>query len=366
MPNIDTIRSNEKVLITGATGYVGFRLAKALLRTGARLVLPVRAKDDEHLAQRRDELLAKLGQGSIEVIACDIAKPEDVKRLPVDCTIIIHSAATTKFNVEADVADRENRDASISLFHLGRRSKQLKTFAYISTVYAAGMTEGLVPEEILARPEGFVNHYERSKWETEHALNTDFSDLPWTIMRVATVLADNKTGEYSQMNAVHNTLKLLYYGLISTVPGDAAVPIYLVCGDFVEKGILAALDSNDRHQVYHVCHEASESLTVESLMDIGYKAFLSDESFKKRGIQKPLLVDLESFAILADGISGFGGAVLKDAVGSMVPFARQLFIKKNFENTRLRSVMPDYEAARFNEVLPQLINKMIEQKWKLN
>ena len=40
--------------------------------------------------------------------------------------------------------------------------------------------------------------------------------------------------QVTQHNAVHNTLQLLYYGFISTLPGSPATPVYLVTGDFVE------------------------------------------------------------------------------------------------------------------------------------
>ncbi len=361
--------ASRKTLVTGATGYVGQRLARRALARGENVILPVRARDAGHLAERREQLVAALGGADvaerIEVVPCDLSNPAAIAALPKDSTTILHSAAVTRFNVEAEIADRDNRDASLALFELARRSPQLEKLGYISTVYGAGDREGPVPEALLEKPRSFVNHYERSKWETEQALAEKFSDLPWTITRVATVLADDESGRCSQLNAVHNTLKLLYYGLISTVPGDARVPVYLVCGDFVEAGIAAAMASPDKHQVYPVCHQPSESNSLERFIDQAFAAFLEDNSFRKRGIQKPLLVDLVSFELLADGIEGFGGAVLKEALGSMVPFARQLFIHKEFENQRLRSVMPEYQPAALDKVIPNLIQGMIARKWKL-
>ena len=302
----------------------------------------------------------------MQVIACDLADPSQISRLPLDYQLLIHSAADTRFNISAERADTINRDASLNLFARARQCTQLERLAYISTVYASGEQEGFTPETLLDGPRNFANHYERSKWETEQALARDFASLPWQIHRVATVIADDFSGAYTQLNAVHNTLKLLYYGLISLLPGRGTVPLYLVTGDFVARGIQTLIPQGDTHEVFHLCHSREACLTLDQLIQISFAAFLKDENFRKRGLQKPLLVDAASFKILAEGLAGFGSDLMNEAMGSMVPFAKQLFIQKDFAQDKVRLALPDYPAPDAAQLLENLIKNLILKRWKVS
>ncbi len=360
-------RTFSRAIITGSTGYVGRGLARRFLKEGTDLVLPIRASGAEDFELRKAALLASLGGTSeqVHVIAADISAHGELHRLPLDADVIVHSAADTRFNIDEATANRVNRDASLGIFQLARRSPNLKNLAYISTVYAAGERAGEIPEQLIDRPQSFANHYERSKWETEQLLASEFGELPWQIHRVATVIADDESGAYSQLNAVHNTLKLLYYGLVSLVPGYASVPIYLVCGDFVEEALTSLIHKAPLHEVFNICHSRNESLTLEQFVDFGFQGFLRDEGFRKRGIQKPLLVDDTSFNILAEGLSGFGSPLLNDAIGSMVPFARQLYIQKDFQNEKVRKALAGYHAPDPAELISRLVGQLIQKRWKI-
>lgn len=363
------ITPRSKILITGATGYLGKLLARELYRQGHHVVLPIRASTDESFAQRAAALSGDLGatsSGHCEILSVHIDNPEDLNELPRDIDVIVHCAAVTRFNVEEDTANRANRDSSRSIFEYARRCKNLRSLNYVSTVYAAGDQQGPIQETRLDGNRNFANHYERSKWETENILFNDFSDLPWNILRVATVLCDNESGVTGQLNAVHNTLKLFYYGLISLIPGKENTPVYLVTGEFVTTAIVSVLASNATHEIVHITHQRQESLTLRELIDVAFATFLEDEKFKTRGTQKPLFVDEESFQLVADGVKGFGGSVLVEAMGSVAPFAKQLFISKDFANERLRHFYPTAKAPEPKELLTNLIHSLIASRWGRN
>ena len=45
--------------------------------------------------------------------------------------------------------------------------------------------------------------------------------------------------------------------------------------------------------------------------------------------------------MLASGVDAFGGGLVRQSLRSVVPFARQLFVDKELDNTALRQVLGD-------------------------
>lgn len=334
----------RKILITGGAGYIGLKTARRILETSDREVLLwIRAKDDADLQQKSATIKASLPNPErVSFFAADLTDASAFTRLPwADITGVIHSAAVTNFNVAEDVANDVNRDGSLRLFEEARKHK-LEKLTYVSTVYSSGLRAGEVKEEFYDNSTGFANHYERSKWEVEESIRTRFKDLPWEIARVATVLCENPEGQVTQQNAVHNTLKLFFYGLISLLPGKSSTPVYLVTGDEVAMAIAHLHLRAKPHGIYNVCHEENVSISLGGLLDASFAAFNEDESFKSRRILKPLFTDQDSFDSLVHGVKAFGGQVLTQAVSSIAPFGRQLFIRKDLKNTNLKKNCPEF------------------------
>jgi thioester reductase-like protein len=359
--------TSGRILVTGAGGYVGERVARRLLETTDRdVILWVHAKDDAE-AQAKTvalaESFASFG-GRVSFAHGELGEGEPFAGVdPKTIGNIVHSAAVTRFNVDAETADRVNIGGAERVFRFAERCPSLEQLTYVSTVYASGLREGAVTEEPMSAEPGFANHYERSKNAAEHMLQTRFAHLPWRIARVATVLADDEGGKVTQYNAVHNPLKLFYYGLISLVPGRAETPLYFVTGDFVVNALCDLVARSERHGIYHVAHTREESLTLEQLVTMAFEVFEQNESFRARRILKPLYVDAVSFDALVDGIDSFGGDVLKQALQSVSPFARQLFVPKDVSNTRLRGVTPAYRAPNVEALVRATCEHLVRTKW---
>jgi len=94
-------RERELVLLTGATGYVGGRLLRALESEGRRL---------RCMARRPEYLRARVGEGT-EVVAGDVLKPDTLPAAlhGVDTAYyLIHSMATSRHYA---ASDREGAEA---------------------------------------------------------------------------------------------------------------------------------------------------------------------------------------------------------------------------------------------------------------
>lgn len=361
-------------LVTGAGGYLGAGLAARLLAEGRPVLAWLHAESGAELegkaAALRDRLGDRLddrlgsGAGRLEIRGGDLRAPEPFADLdPAGIHRIVHCAAVTRFNVEEPLAREVNVEGAARLFAFADRCTDLEQLALASSVYACGLQDGVIAEAPMEDEPVFSNHYEWSKWESERRLQADFGHLPWKVLRVATVVAETARGRVRQYNAFHNTLKLLFYGLISLVPGDRDTPLYFVTADFAVDAMAAVLERGEAGGVYHVCHTADESMTLGALIDTAFDRFANDPDFGERRILKPLFCDEETFRLLADGVDSFGGDVVREGLGSVVPFAPQLFSKKSFENARMRETLDVYAAPDATELVANTCDHLAATRW---
>jgi nucleoside-diphosphate-sugar epimerase len=355
------------VLITGADGYLGRMLARRYLEAGKRpVVLWVRAGSSAELATKRRQL-ADLMEGFAPEVCCVGGDLEDERPFsqvdPSTIAQIVHGAAITRFGVDSDTADRINVAGTRKLLDFAGRCPDLERVGVLSTLYASGLVAGPLWETLGSERPEFANHYERSKWEAEAMLRRSFERLPWCLFRLATVIADDESGTVTQHNAIHNTLRLLYYGLLPLVPGDAHTPVYFVTARFAVDAIFELMNGSGRGRVYHVAHACKESATLGEVVDVVYDTFAEDESFRRRRILKPLYADLEAFRLLADGARAFSGEIMNQALSSIAPFATQLFVRKEIRNEELVSALGRHEAPDPRQLVRTTCARLVRTRW---
>ena len=308
------------MLVTGAGGYVGGRVARRCREAGHEVLTHGRA-------------------------AGDLSSADPFSGITTDqrrrITHIVHSAAITRFDVDRQEASAVNVEGTGKVVALARRCPQLERLGILSTVYSTGLRSGPVTEQLYDGQAGFANDYEWSKWAAEQRVAEVGADLPWMILRAATIVADDESGVVTQHNAFHETLKLWFNGLLPLVPGDAGAHLYLVTGDFVANAVMRALEGGVPGRVYHLAHAAGDSLTLGGAIDVVTEAFDAVDAYRRRRVPRPLLGDDRTFALLAGGVDAFGGGLVRQSLRSVVPFARQLFVDKEIDNTGLRGVLGD-------------------------
>lgn len=361
--------TGKRMLITGASGYIALHLIKRWLsESNTTVILWLHARSQAELMQKRRVLERRFQpfHGRVEYCGGDLAATQpfaDVDPHAVD--VVVHAAAVTRFNVEVELAHRINIEGSNKLFRFCERCPRLDRLAYVSTVYSSGLRPGLIDEVALDDSYGFANHYEGSKWAAETMLLTQYQHLPWQIFRVATVIAEGVDGTVRQMNVVHNTLKLLYYGLLPVLPGAPGTPLYFVTGQFVTDAISNLLSHAPVRMIYHVAHTREESLELDELIDMAFHAFDRSAAFRRRRVLPPPYVDQPSFAHLTENVQDFGGPVMKQALASMTPFSRQLFLHKEVKNMRLVSHLPIYQAPDLRRVITAVCDSLVQTRWGL-
>jgi dihydroflavonol-4-reductase len=148
-----------KIFVTGATGFVGHHVAKALASEGADLRLLV----------RKTSKLANLEGIRGDTHVGDLASPESIKNALTGCDAVVHVAADYRLWIPDPAAMyRANVDGTRELLRLAREA-QVKRFVYTSSVATMHFrTDGIViNEDTPVSLADMVGHYKRSKFLAE-------------------------------------------------------------------------------------------------------------------------------------------------------------------------------------------------------
>jgi dihydroflavonol-4-reductase len=148
-----------KVFVTGATGFVGHHVAKALADQGADLRLLI----------RKTSSLRNLEGIPGETIVGDLQSPETLKSALDGCDALMHVAADYRLWIrDPDTMYRANVDGTRDLLRLAREAR-IPRVVYTSSVATMHFrTDGIVVnEDTPVSIVDMVGHYKRSKFLAE-------------------------------------------------------------------------------------------------------------------------------------------------------------------------------------------------------
>ena len=148
-----------KVFLTGATGFVGYHVARALAAEGAELRLLIRKTSN----------LANLEGIAGDTHVGDLAEPESLRPALAGCDAVVHVAADYRLWIrDPEAMYRANVDGTRDLLKLAREVG-VKRVVYTSSVATMHFrTDGLVINEDTPVSLGdMVGHYKRSKFLAE-------------------------------------------------------------------------------------------------------------------------------------------------------------------------------------------------------
>lgn len=240
----------SEVLLTGATGFVGAFLLKALLeRLPGRVHCLVRAAHpDEAMARLERHLRSYLLwderlRERIVPLAGDLAKPGlglapgELEALGERLDAIYHCGAEVNFLYPYRALKAANvlgTEALLGLACVGRP----KVFHHVSTlsVFPPRPDGVLSEEDPLERSTGFRTGYAQSKWVAEKLVaQARERGVPVAIYRLGTITGDSVTGAWNTSDFICRSLKsYIQLGVMPELDGT----LDLIPADFVAKAMV--------------------------------------------------------------------------------------------------------------------------------
>ena len=227
-----------KVLVTGASGFLGGHVAELLSRRGDSVRALVRSTSSRKHLEKLPNV--ELFEGGIEEV-------ERVREAVDGVDAIVHAAGLVKAR-STDEFFAINVGGTSNLVQAARssvrgRPSTVKRFVYVSSLVACGPSPDGRPVPV--NQENPVNAYGRSKLAAEKVVLSAKDDLPVVILRPGAIYGP-RDGE------ILDVFKSIQWGLLPLVAGGEAKGVWIYATDCAE-ACLRAIDANvPSGQVYFV------------------------------------------------------------------------------------------------------------------
>ncbi|MFH9350809.1 AMP-binding protein [Kitasatospora sp. NPDC017646] len=251
-----SVREPARVLLTGATGYLGRHLLDAFRRRGAVVTCLVRAADDAEAVRRLAGLRARVIAGDLERDGLGLSP--DGLELAREARLLVHAAADVRLVASPDELERTNHTAVRRLLGWVDEHTPHARLHHVSTLAVSGGVDGpprRFSEADLWIGQHFRTPYEHSKYRAEQAVRA------WAatghaayLYRSGHIAAHSRTGAF-QTNIGDNRIYQLVRGylLAGAAPSRPDTAFAFSHVDTVAAGIAAiALDPYAAPGAYHV------------------------------------------------------------------------------------------------------------------
>lgn len=251
------LSGRDRILLTGASGFVGGHLAARMVAEGRPVRCLVRASSD---TTRLRALSAGGEPRRVELVVGDLTDPKSLRRAVDGCSQVVHCAAMvsdwgTVQEIRAANATGAGDLAAMAAAAGVRRFVQISTTDVYGYPGAAGVAEDHVAQ-------GFANWYAQTKREAETALNavSARSDLEVVVLRPATVYGPG-AGE-----VVGEMTRAMRWRYLPLVAGGRAVAGLVHVENLVD-AVLLALTRREA---------VGEAFNVVDGLDVTWAGFLGD------------------------------------------------------------------------------------------
>jgi NAD(P)-dependent dehydrogenase (short-subunit alcohol dehydrogenase family) len=198
--------------VTGATGFIGKRLVKALLaRRGTTVHFLVRPGSEGKI----DALLEYWGVGRQRAVAVtgDLTarklgvSADALKALKGKIDAVYHLAAVYDLSADAESQIQVNVEGTRHMVEFAK-AVDAGHVHHVSSIAAAGLYEGVFREDMFDEAENLDHPYFMTKHESEKIVRKECK-VPWTVYRPALVVGDSKTGEMDKIDGPYYFFKLI-------------------------------------------------------------------------------------------------------------------------------------------------------------
>ena len=373
-------QEEPKIIITGATGFLGSNILFRLLEKDRkhRFCLIIRGRKDKSPRDRLHSILStrydvgqvKEFEKRIDLVLGDVTwkhfgmDDRAYGRLAYNVVRIIHAAATVSFSLPLDMARNINVEGTKHLLDFAEfayKGRTLTRVDYVGTAYVAGKRSGIILEQELDMGQEFNNTYEQTKFEAEKLIRERWKDLPIVLYRPSIIVGESTTGRTSSFNVMYFPLKLYARGIWRWVPGSADTPVDIVPVDFVCDALeCISRESGSGGGCYHLT--ASKNATT-----IGHGARMAQSYFGGKPVQFiPPKIYMNTIHRMADHLT-FGR--LHDTLMNKGALYLPYFMNRlRFDNRNAQAILEKHglEPPKVEDYFARIFQFCIDTDWGKN
>ncbi|MDP1647587.1 MAG: SDR family oxidoreductase [Rubrivivax sp.] len=198
--------------VTGATGFIGKRLVKALLaRRGSKVHFLVRPGSEgkvaallEYWGVSRTRALPVSGDLTSKKLGVAAGA---IKALKGQIDAVYHLAAVYDLGADEQAQVQVNIEGTRNMVEFAK-AVAAGHVHHVSSIAAAGLYEGVFREDMFEEAEGLEHPYFMTKHESEKIVRKECK-VPWTVYRPALVVGDSSTGEMDKIDGPYYFFKLI-------------------------------------------------------------------------------------------------------------------------------------------------------------
>jgi dihydroflavonol-4-reductase len=236
--------------VTGATGFVGSHVARALAEQGAGLRLLVRPRRD----------LRNIEGLNADLVTGDLREPASLEKAISGCDVVFHVAADYRLWVrDPEQMYRANVDGTRAILQAARRNR-VRRVVYTSSVATMGFSSNGRPadEDSPVSLDKMIGHYKRSKFMAEEvAIKAGKSGMDVVVVNPTTPVGEQDIKPTPTGRIIVDFLKKKFPAYVDT-------GLNLVDVKECARGHVAALERGRSGERYIL---GGENLTLKQILD---------------------------------------------------------------------------------------------------
>lgn len=253
------MNTKKKVLVTGATGFLGYHVIKYLVEKNFCVV---------GIGRKEKNKVVELGA---EFFKVDLTVYDELeKKLSKDFDYIVHCAGFSSPWGKKEEFEKGNIVCTQNIIKFASRNIELKKIIHISTssIYFEYKDRYGIKEE--ERAEKFVNEYARTKYEAEKLLEK--SGLDYIILRPRGIYGEEDETIFPRLIRVNESfgIPLSKVTMSLTYAGNVAYGVYL------------AINSSRKNTIYNITDNSD--IKFDELLNKVFSKLGKNLRLKKRNI----------------------------------------------------------------------------------
>jgi nucleoside-diphosphate-sugar epimerase len=338
-----------KILLTGATGFIGRRVTKALATEGHELGLLVRPES----LTKAQALFSHLA--GIQFIEADISRNDVVTNIKgatekflLEAESVVHLAGQYDLSLSLQEAYAHNVIGTQNMVWFARHLTQLKIFHHISSYAVNAHCDGFVSEDHLDTAAKLPDHYAQTKLQSESIVRqADWKKSRLRIYRPGVVIGDSRTGEMDKIDGPYFFFKLFsqlqkhkaYTRHIPFFPvvGSPGAHVPMIPVDIITQWLAHMVTHPTAHErrAYHLVSQ--EKIFVENFLRLSLAAF--EVPIKVKRLPETRMLD-----------------PILPMLGLPAEISPYLYSIANFSRETIESDYPELQAPLLENFLPNLVN----------